>query len=636
MNNKPHILIVDDEPGNLELLTTIVCYSYETTTASDGTSAIEQAHLIQPDMILLDVNMPDIDGYEVCRQIKSNDKLHDIPVIFLSAMDSSDNKIKGFEAGGVDYITRPFNSLEILARIQTHIELRNIQKQYQKQNILMQEEITRRQQAEIEVRQSEEKYRTLFEKTNDAVFIIGLDFKIKEINHQAADLLGTSQDAILNQDMTAFNVSEDGVEDGAKRAERLINGEVVPVFERKLRRADGREFFAEINVTLIHDKNGEPIYFHNVVRDISERRHLQFALQESEKRYRGILENTSEAVFSTDRYGTFTYVNPVMVKRSGYTEAGLIGKHFTELIDKDWREKASAFFQNQFLERIPETIFSFPLTPLNGKHRIWLEQTTGLVIEDNKIKGFLGITRDITDRKNVEEQREQLIAELDAFAHTVAHDLKTPLSTIKLSSSSLRTMYNRMSEEKRLERVEKINISVDKMVNIIDEILLLATIRLSEDIPRQQLDMTQIIKDTLRRLKTQIEEHDAELIIPDSFPVAIGYAPWIEEVWANYLSNAIKYGGNPPHIEIGSTHNDDHISFWIKDNGAGISSDKQEELLFKPVQRLNQLDIEGHGFGLSIVQRIIHKLGGTVGVESEPGKGSTFYFTLPTNSNNEE
>ena len=119
--------------------------------------------------------------------------------------------------------------------------------------------------------------------------------------------------------------------------------------------------------------------------------------------------------------------------------------------------------------------------------------------------------------------------------------------------------------------------------------------------------------------------------MPDHFdwPIASGYAPWIEEVWVNYVSNAIKYGGRPPHIELGATRQaNDTIRFWVRDNGGGLTLEEQSRL-FTAFTRLHQARAKGHGLGLSIVKRIIEKLGGTVGVESEIGAGSTFYFILP-------
>jgi signal transduction histidine kinase len=116
--------------------------------------------------------------------------------------------------------------------------------------------------------------------------------------------------------------------------------------------------------------------------------------------------------------------------------------------------------------------------------------------------------------------------------------------------------------------------------------------------------------------------------MPDAWPVAFGHGPWIEEVWANYLSNAMKYGGKPPRLELGAETIGDNVRFWVADNGPGLTPEQQARL-FTPFTRLHQVRATGQGLGLSIVRRIMEKLGGRAWVESRPGEGSTFYFTLP-------
>ena len=109
----------------------------------------------------------------------------------------------------------------------------------------------------------------------------------------------------------------------------------------------------------------------------------------------------------------------------------------------------------------------------------------------------------------------------------------------------------------------------------------------------------------------------------------LGYAPWVEEIWVNYLSNGLKYGGSPPYLELGAAlQPDGFVKFWVTDNGNGIPLEDQARL-FAEFVRLEVARVEGHGLGLSIVRRITDKLGGTVGMDSQLGEGSTFYFTLP-------
>ena len=126
-----------------------------------------------------------------------------------------------------------------------------------------------------------------------------------------------------------------------------------------------------------------------------------------------------------------------------------------------------------------------------------------------------------------------------------------------------------------------------------------------------------------------VEEYQAEIVLPDTWPVAVGYAPWIEVVWRNYLSNAITYGGQPPRVEMGATGQPDGVvRFWVRDNGPGIPLEIQDRL-FRPFTQLDQARSRGYGLGLSIVRRIVEKLDGRVGVASEIGRGSVFSFTLP-------
>ena len=133
------------------------------------------------------------------------------------------------------------------------------------------------------------------------------------------------------------------------------------------------------------------------------------------------------------------------------------------------------------------------------------------------------------------------------------------------------------------------------------------------------------------RAEYLIAEMQASVTLPADWPTALGYAPWVEEVWINYLTNACKYGGRPPEIQLGAEAlHDGRVRFWVRDNGNGVLPEDHDRL-FKPFTRLEQARARGHGLGLSIVRRIIERQGGQVGVISHgvPGEGSEFYFTLP-------
>lgn len=219
--------------------------------------------------------------------------------------------------------------------------------------------------------------------------------------------------------------------------------------------------------------------------------------------------------------------------------------------------------------------------------------------------------------------------DLNAFAHTVAHDLKTPLGVIiGYADVVVGDFAELLTKDEEVQYyLQAIVKNGRKMSNIIGELLLLAEIRRTE-VQHERIAMAVVVSEALQRLTFLIDEKQAEIVLPDAWPEAVGYSPWIEEVWVNYLSNGVKYGGQPPHLELGAEVQDDgFVRFWVSDSGPGISPEDQTRL-FTPFTQLEQVRVTGHGLGLSIVRRIVEKLGGEAGVESEAGKGSTFSFTL--------
>lgn len=393
----------------------------------------------------------------------------------------------------------------------------------------------------------------------------------------------------------------------------------------------GRPRNMEVRAFPLYDGDGRLTHMVEYSLDITTRRRAE----ETVRKMSRVVEQTPVAVVITDAKARIEYVNPYFTSLTGYTMEEAIGKnprilksgvHPPELYKELWQTISSGrIWRGEWCNR-----------KKNGE-LYWEEATFAPVLDEwDKVTHYVKVSEDITARKQDQEtlsrymaELETRNAELDAFAHTVAHDLKTPINVIVGYSEVMRSRGEDFTPVQREQFLEKIVWNGRKMNDIINSLLLLATIRSQDDVTLYPLEMGRIVTSVLERLNRLIVEKQARIATSETWPLALGYGPWVEEIWMNYLSNALKYGGTPPEIEMGATPlADGRVRFWVRDNGQGLAFDAQQRI-FLPFERLHQVHIEGYGLGLSIVKRIADRLGGAVGVESEPGQGSTFYLDLP-------
>lgn len=273
---------------------------------------------------------------------------------------------------------------------------------------------------------------------------------------------------------------------------------------------------------------------------------------------------------------------------------------------------------------------------IQGSDHVLEVRSSPLASEHRCPGGRLIMLRDITEQVNAEEALQQAnrelqtrADELDAFGHTVAHDLRNPLAIIRGFAELLDDKFTALSDEERRSSVQNIIRVTRRMERIVEELMLLFGLSRT-GAQMQPLDMVAIVAAVLDRMAMVLQDAGAEVVLPSGWPVALGHSSWVEEIWANYISNAVKYGGHPPRVELGATTEGDMVRFWVRDNGPGLTAEQQSRL-FQPFERLGTQRATGHGLGLSIVRRIVEKMGGEVRVESSgiPGEGCTFSFTLP-------
>lgn len=226
-------------------------------------------------------------------------------------------------------------------------------------------------------------------------------------------------------------------------------------------------------------------------------------------------------------------------------------------------------------------------------------------------------------------EKKELLDELDAFGHTVAHDLKNPLATLMGRIDLATMMLGKIDEQTMRHHLAEASTAARRLNDIIEELLILAGVR-RQIIESEPLAMAELAAEAVDRLESLLRQHAAVVRMPERWPPAFGHGPWVIEVWANFISNAAKYGGANPLITLGGeTSADGRLArFWAQDSGPGLNAEARA-MMFVPFTRISTVRAKGHGLGLSIVRRIIEKLGGKVGVESLPGTGARFWFELP-------
>jgi PAS domain S-box-containing protein len=518
-------------------------------------------------------------------------------------------------------------------------------------------------------------YESLFEYSGESIFLVDPDtLQFADVNPNAARRLGYSRRELMQ--LTLDDVEVPCGDEGYKEAgwESTVSG--TTFCECRYRHKEGHEIPVEVSSRVI-EHGGQRVLL-NVVRDISWRKEAETALQERE-RFLTTLNDITRAALDTPDL-------PAMMQTLVDRLAMLFGADGCCLFLWNEDKQTSILmascgqWQGQYgslddqlgektmLAEVLETgepltvedLYDSPYLHVHSAElfpgRSWLglpliaagRRLGVALVAFNEPRSFTSqdvahgtqtagqIALAVAKAQLVEELRERNVEladrnqELDAFARTVAHDLKNPLGAIVGYAEFFGEDLGQLMPEELGFVLGIITRSAQDAVDIVDRLLLLARVRKGE-VEVTALDMAAIVARARKRLQRLVEETRAEILQPATWPVALGYGAWIEEVWANYVGNGLKYGGHPPKLELGADPQPEGmIRFWIRDQGPGIPPQDQARL-FTEFTRLRRDQGEGHGLGLSIVRRIVEKLGGEVGVESSgmPGQGSTFYFTLP-------
>jgi PAS domain S-box-containing protein len=488
-----------------------------------------------------------------------------------------------------------------------------------------------RKQVEDALYESEERYRRITDATTDYIYTVRI-----EDGHPAETIHGPTCVAVTGYTVEDFEanpylwiqmVHEEDRKAVEEHASQTVSGVKVPPLEHRIVRKDGVVRWVRNTRVPHYDSQGKLLSYDGLLQDITGRRLAEEALRESEAKYRAIFENTGTATIIGDEDTTILMANSQFVELSGYAKEEVEGiKSWTEFVVEDDLESVKGYHG---LRRVDANAaprnHEFRFIDRHGsvKH---IFATVAMIPETP-----MGVASfsDITEEKRKGEELRRINEELNNFVHLVSHDLKTPIVSIEGFSARLLKSHQATSGEKDLEYLRHINTSARRIRLLVSDLLSLS--RIGRVVPTfSDVSLLNMMSDLALSLQDRLEESGTGLVVTQNLPTISCDAERIRQVFQNLLVNAVKFvrGTKHPKIEVGYEDLADFHQFYVRDNGIGIHP-KYHLKIFERFHRLGEIeDPEGTGLGLAIVERAVNDHGGRVWVDSEQGKGATFYFTL--------
>jgi PAS domain S-box-containing protein len=371
--------------------------------------------------------------------------------------------------------------------------------------------------------------------------------------------------------------------------------------------------------------------------DITESERATEELRVSEERLRLAQESADIAVWDWDlESGVITYTPEYLRTYGVGAETIRDYDSWREMVHPDDLRQVETE-RNRCIERGLPFASEFRVVTPSGEVRWMAGIGRGIRNACGQLRRVIGVNLDITDRKEIEAERARFAADLarsnrdlQRFAYAASHDLQEPLRTVIGFSQLLQRRHGGTLDPEADEFIAFIVEAGMRMQRLIEDLLQLSRVG-TRARPLERTDAGTIIADALRLLEAAIREAGATVVVDDDLPPVMADPDQLAQVFSNLVGNAIKYGreGVPPEVRISAARRDGMVEFSVADNGIGIEAEYFDRI-FVVFQRLHSRDeYDGTGIGLAIVKRIVERHGGTVRVESVPGEGSTFFFTLP-------
>ena len=607
------VLVVDDNPENLRVLREMLAdQGCAVRVARDGHQALRSVEESAPDMILLDIHMPELDGYEVCRRLKADARFQDIPVIFLSALGETFNKVTAYDCGGADYITKPFQFEEVRVRMRAHLRTRHL------------------------LAESQAGFRSSFEQAAVGMAHVSLDGVFLRVNRRFCDLLGYTQQELLGRAFAEVTCPEFREVDEADRKSVIAGQREWVSSERQFLTKHGGSLWCKATFSLVWVDSTRDKYVAAIIEDVSDRKQVE----EERRQLAAAIDQAAEAIVITDADGTARYVNPAWERVSGMSRAETLGENMWALLGG--REGAAALRELWRVVASGKT-WTGRLQLKGVADSTSTEEVTASPVRDaaGTIVNFVAVARDITGQLALEERlrQAQKLEAIGTLAGGIAHDFNNILSAIMgYTDIAISDLPEDSGVRPDLMQIAKAS---ERAKELVAQILAFSRQREREARP---VRVQSVMKEALTLLRGSIPSTiEINQDIDSACAPILGDPTGIHQILMNLCTNAyhamqgkggvltlrlsqVEIGeseiGRDPKLSLG-----EYVRLEVHDTGHGMDEETQARV-FEPYFTTKERG-EGTGLGLATLHGIVTDLHGVIHVYSEVGEGSTFTVLLP-------
>ncbi len=625
------ILHVDDNEANRYVVNRMLRNAgFNVVEAATGEAALQSVAQAIPDLIVLDVQLPGMNGFEIAHRLKADPTTTSIPILLLSAsLTDSKDKVQGLESGADSYLIQPVEAIELIATVRALLRMR---------------------QAEESALTLAKQWQATFDAMNDGVCLLNQEGRVLRCN--------SAMTKLLNKPFNEINgcLHQELMQTSPDSTEVTLFTRVQETGQRESMELRFGDQWFSVTTDPIFDGDGVVAGAVYIVADITDRRQAEEDLRASEERFRLLLENVEDyAIFFMDTHGCVSRWSLGAERILGYQEAEILGQSGSIIFTPEDRDLGED--QGELTKALTEGRAEDERWHVRKDgSRFWASGIVTLLRDETgQARGFSKIMRDFTERKRAEDERAQLLireqearaaseASLraaesanrlkDEFLATLSHELRSPLNAMLGWIQLLNTRkFDEATTARAMETIERSARSQSQLVEDLLDVSRIIQGKLRLKV--RPVELVKVIEAAIETVRPAAEAKAIQLqtVLDPAAGLIAGDFDRLQQIVWNLLSNAIKFTPKDGHVQVGLKQTNSHVEIAIADTGEGINPDFVPYVFerFRQADSSSTRPFNGLGLGLAIVRHLVELHGGTVHAESEgEGRGATFTVKLPS------